>query len=143
MQTPDARAGLGLMVRMSLPWLSGAGDESEAARAEASASEAELATLEREIRVDVAEAIGALARARRALVVLREIERPAVARALDATTAALATEPGSVLDYIDAARAQTELDLEEAQLVRDAALAAVALENAVGGSIDATATEAP
>ena len=54
MQTPQARAGLGLEVGMTLPWLwSGQRDALDAARAEQAAEEADVLGLERSLTVDV------------------------------------------------------------------------------------------
>ena len=145
MQTPDARAGLGLMLTARLPWLSGAGAASEAARAEALASEADALAAQRMVRVEVAAAYGELLRARRALAALRGDEREATARALDAVTASFATREDSILDWLEAARAVNDLDVTEVELLAAVAHARVDLESALGSPLAdvGIAAEAP
>lgn len=133
MQTPQMRAGLGLEVGMTLPWLwSGERDEAEAARAEASAMEAEAAGLERSISVEVRTALAALTTIRRALAALRDLEAPATLLALDATAATYGAGEGTLLEWLDAARAIRELEIEEVELLVEVAHALADVGSALG-----------
>ncbi len=133
MQTPQMRAGLGLEFGMTLPWLwSGERDEAEAARAEANAMEAEAAGIERSISVEVRTALAALATVRRALAALRELEAPAAALALDATAATYGAGDGTLLEWLDAARAIRELEIQEVELLMEVAHALADLASALG-----------
>ncbi len=136
MQTPQMRAGLGLEIGMTLPWLwSGERDEAEARRADARAMEAEAAGLELAIAVEVRGALAELETTRRVLRALRESEAPAAALAFDATAATYGAGEGSLLEWLDAARAIRELELEEAEVLTEVAHARVAVASALGASL--------
>jgi outer membrane protein TolC len=136
MQMPQMRAGLGLEIGMTLPWLwSGERDEAEARRADARAMEAEAAGLELGIAVEVRGALAELETTRRVLRALRESEAPAAALAFDATAATYGAGEGSLLEWLDAARAIRELELEEAEVLTEVAHARVAVASALGASL--------
>lgn len=133
MGMPSARPGLGAAVGMTLPWLwSGEGAARDAARAEVEAANEEVAAIELEVRADVRAAAESLAALTRALDELRERERPAAQRALEAVGAGLATGTADLTAWLDAARALRELAVREAALLREVARAWAELERAVG-----------
>jgi outer membrane protein TolC len=133
MQTPQAPAGLGLEIGMTLPWLWSAEPAlAEAAHAEARAAEADVLGLERTIEVDVRTALAQLETTRRVLDVLRGREGPATALALDATAATYGAGTGTLLEWLDAARAIRELEIEETGLLTDVAHARVEVASAMG-----------
>ncbi len=135
MQTPQARAGMGLELGMTLPWLwSGERDVLEAARAEQAAEEAEVLGLERSLTVDVRLALAALDTLTATLASLREREAPAARLALDAVAATYGAGQGTLLDWLDAARAIRELELEEADLMGNVAHALADLTSATGAT---------
>jgi outer membrane protein TolC len=135
MQTPQARAGLGLELGMTLPWLwSGERDALEAARAEQAAEEAEVLGLERSLGVDVHTALAALDTLEATLTSLREREAPAAQLALDAVAATYGAGQGTLLDWLDAARAVRELGVEEADLRGELAHALADLVAATGAT---------
>ncbi len=137
MQTPGMRPGLGLELGMTLPWLwSGERDEAEALRAEARAVEAEAAGLARAIATEVRDALSAHEAAARALAVLREREAPATRAALDATAATYAAGQGTLLEWLDAARAIREVSLDEIELGAELAERRVEALGAMGMSLD-------
>lgn len=134
MQTPQMRAGLGLEFGMTLPWFwSGEPDLAEAARADAAAAEAEVLGAERMIEVEVRTALAELETTSRVLDTLRTREAPAAAFALDATAAAYGAGEGSLLEWLDAARAIRELEIEETEIQSEIlhALVGVASASAV------------
>lgn len=136
MQTPEARAGLGLELGMTLPWLwSGEPALAEAARAEASAAEADVLGLERTIEIEVRTAIAGLETRRRVLEALRGREARAAALALEATSATYGAGEGSLLEWLDAARAIRELEIEEAELLMDVGHALADVTSATGASL--------
>lgn len=133
MQMPSARPGVGAAIGMTLPWLwSGEGAARDAARAEEDAALEEVAALELEVRAEVGEAAASVESLRRALDELRERERPAAERALEAVTAGLSTGAVDVTAWLDAARALRELEVDEAGLLRELAIAWIELESASG-----------
>lgn len=135
MQTPQARAGLGLEIGMTLPWLwSGEHDALEAARAEEAAEEAEVLGLERSLGVDVRTALAALDTVAGTLATLREREAPAAQLALDAVASTYGAGQGTLLDWLDAARAIRELEVEETDLLGELAHALADLIAATGGT---------
>lgn len=144
MQMPSRRAGLGLELGMTLPWLwSGEGAEREAARLEAEAERDEIGRVERDVRVEIAGALRAIDVVLRALAVLRDEERPAAERALEAISATYATGGVDLIAWLDASRALRELDVEEARLSGDAARAIVELESALGFALDPSRESGP
>lgn len=135
MQTPQARAGLGLEVGMTLPWLwSGQRDALDAARASEAAEEAEVLGLERALTVDVRVALAGLDTLSATLTSLREQEAPAAQRALDAVAATYGAGEGTLLDWLDAARAIRELQIEEADLLGEVGHALADLTGATGAT---------
>jgi outer membrane protein TolC len=133
MQMPSARPGVGAAIGMTLPWLwSGEGAARDAARAEEDAALEEVAALELEVRAEIGEAAASVESLRRALDELRERERPAAERALEAVTAGLSTGAVDVTAWLDAARALRELEVDEAGLLRELAMAWIELESASG-----------
>lgn len=154
MQMPSQRAGLGASFGMTLPWLwSGEGAARDAARAAAEAELDGVAGLERDLGAELAAAIGSLDAAERAVRTLRERERPAAQRAMEAVASTYAAGRADLLAWLDAVRTLRELDVEEARLLGEAAHAWAELESAVGGEIaretegagtseDATASDA-
>lgn len=131
MQMPSMRPGLGAAVGMTLPWLySGEGAARDAARAEADAAREEAEALERELRAEVRSAAASLQANARALAILRERERPAAERAIEAVRAALATGGAEIDDWLAAMERVRELEVEETRLIREAAMARAALEGA-------------
>lgn len=135
MQTPQARAGLGLEVGMTLPWLwSGERDVLEAARADQAAEEAEVRGLERSLTVDVRMALAELDTLSSTLASLREGEAPAARLAFDAVASTYGAGQGTLLDWLDAARAIRELELEEADLMGEVAHALADLTSATGAT---------
>lgn len=133
MQMPGARAGLGLEVGMSLPWLwGGAADRAEAARAAARAAEAELDGALRALRVEVTATVAELETLRADLEVLVSRERLAAERVEEAAAAAYRGGEGSLLEWLDAARARRELVLEEVEVRAALARRMVALGRVVG-----------
>lgn len=138
MQMPSARAGLGASFGMTLPWLwSGEGAARDAARATAEAELDAVAGLERDLRAEVAAAVGGLDVATRALRTLRERERPAAQRAMEAVAGTYAAGRADLLAWLDAVRTLRELDVEEARLLGGAARAIAELESVIGGPIEA------
>ncbi len=136
MQTPQAPAGLGLELTMTLPWLwSGEADELEAARESALAALADTSSIEHDIAVDLSEALGELETASATLVVLREREAPAARRAVEAALEGYAAGTGDLLDWLDAARAIRELDVEEAELRGALGHALTEVESIVGAPL--------
>lgn len=135
MQTPQARAGMGLEVGMTLPWLwSGQRDALEAARADQAAEEAEVLGIERSLTVDVRVALAQLDTLSATLSSLREREAPAAQLALDAVAATYGAGQGTLLDWLDAARAIRELALEEADLQAEVGHALADLTGATGAT---------
>ena len=135
MQTPQARAGMGLELGMTLPWLwSGQRDALDAARADQAAEEAEVLGLERSLTVDVRVALAALDTLTATLASLREREAPAAQLALDAVAATYGAGQGTLLDWLDAARAIRELQLEEADLMGELGHALADLTAATGAT---------
>lgn len=133
MQSPQARAGLGLELGMTLPWLwSGEPARAEAARAEATAAEAEVAGLARSVEVEVRTALAALETTRRVLDVLRTREAPAATLAQDASASTYGAGEGALLDWLDAVRAAREVEMTEAELLTDVAHARTDVANAMG-----------
>lgn len=135
MQTPQARAGMGLEVGMTLPWLwSGERDALDAARAGQAAEEAEVLGLERSLVVDVRTALAELDTLAATLASLREHEAPAAQLAIDAVAATYGAGQGTLLDWLDAARAIRELQLEEADLRGEVGHALAELTSATGAT---------
>ncbi len=141
MQMPSMRPGLGAALSFTLPWLwSGEGAARDAARAEADAELDLLAGLERDVRAELAGASSELQAALAALRVLRERQRPAAQRALDAMLAAYPSGSVDLNAWLDAARAVRELDVEEARLLAEAARVFAELESTVGAPLTQGAT---
>jgi cobalt-zinc-cadmium efflux system outer membrane protein len=137
MQTPQMRAGLGLEFGMTLPWLwSGESDLAAAARAEAAAAEAEVAGSERSIAVEVRTAVAELQTSANVLETLRTREAPAAAFALDATAAAYGAGEGTLLEWLDAARAIRELEIEETEILSEILHALVGVASASGAHLE-------
>ncbi len=136
MQMPQGRPGMGASVGMTLPWLwSGEGAARDAAVLEAEAELDEVAALEREVRAEVRGAAAELHAASQALTELRERERPAAERALEAVGARYPSGAVDLDAWLDAARRVRDLDVEEARLLGNVARAWAALEGAVGDSL--------
>lgn len=137
MQMPGARAGLGAAFGMTLPWLwSGEGARRDAAREEVDAALDEVAALERDVRVEVVGAVHALEVVARSLAILREHRRPATARALEAVGSNYATGQADLLTWLDLVRAMRDIDIEEVELLGEAAHAWADLEGAVGAPLE-------
>jgi hypothetical protein len=131
MQAPQMRPGLGLEFGMTLPWLwSGEPDLAAAARAEAAAAEAEVLGAERAIEVEVRTALAELETTAHVLETLRTREAPAAAFALDATAAAYGAGEGTLLEWLDAARAIRELEIEETEILSEILHALVGVASA-------------
>jgi outer membrane protein TolC len=142
MQMPRGRAGMGASVGMTLPWLwSGEGAARDASVLEAEAELDEVAALEREVRAEVRAAAAELHAASRGLTELRERERPAAERALEAIGARYPSGAVELGAWLDAARRVRDLDVEEARLLGDVARAWAALEGAVGDSLASEASD--
>lgn len=142
MQMPSARPGVGAAIGMTLPWLwSGEGAARDAARLEAEAQLDEVHALELEVRAEVRAAAAELEAATRALEALRERERPAAERALEAIAARYPSGAVDLDAWLDAARALRELEVEEARLLGRAARAWAALEGAVGDALASASGE--
>jgi outer membrane protein TolC len=135
MQMPGARAGLGVEVGMTLPWLwGGGGDRLEAARAAARAAEAELDGALRGLRAEVTALLGELETSRAELEVLVTREQPAAERVEEASAAAYRGGEGTLLEWLDAVRARRELALEEVEVRATLVRLTVALARAIGAS---------
>jgi len=141
MQTPNAAPGLMLELGMSLPWLWGGADAAaDAARAELDASHADIASVELEIEVQVRAALAAVETVASTLADLEAHEAPATRRALDAVEAEYAGGGGTLLDWLDSARAVRELSVEEVDLTAELAHRVVDLATAVSARVGDVAT---
>lgn len=103
--------------------------------------EAEAAGLERSISVEVRTALAALSTTRRAITALRELEAPAAALALDATAATYGAGDGTLLEWLDAARAIRGLEIEEVELLMEVAHALADVASALGALLADLAAE--
>lgn len=122
---------------MTLPWLwSGEPDMAAAARSEARAAEADIVAIERRVRVEVREAVAAVDATADTLALLRTVEAPASRRALAAVESAYRAGGSSLLDWLDAARAVRELEIEEVELLVELAHAVTEVSGALGASLD-------
>lgn len=133
---PMMTPGYGLSAMSTLPWLWGGGAHRERAAALRASSEA----LDRdarvaEVRAEVTEAHAEMLTAARALETLRAEALPAARRALDAARGAFAAGNGSLLEWLDAARALTDLGDEEADDIAMLLRAVANLEARVGAPV--------
>jgi outer membrane protein TolC len=136
MQTPSMRPGLGVEVGITLPWFwSGEGPARDAARLEAEAELDEVARMERDVRVEVVGAARMIEVVARTLATLRERERPAAERALEAVAVTYSSGEVDLIAWLDAVRAVRELGVEEARLLGEGAHAQAELESAIGVSL--------
>jgi outer membrane protein TolC len=142
MQTPSARAGLGAMVGMSLPWLWGDGpDLNESAKHELDAVESDLEEVGRTIRIEVARAAGRVRAQSRSLDMLLERELPAADAALEAERSALRNGGFNLVSWIQSAHALREAHVDEARTRAALQRAWVELELTVGRPLDDAAGE--
>jgi outer membrane protein TolC len=136
MQAPSMRAGLGAMVSMSLPWLSGgASNQRASAEHEARAAAADTLDVTRKVRVEVVRAAGQVKALDRSLAVLREREIPAAHRALDAERASLSAGDFNLASWIQAGHAVREAHIDEARIQGALENAWIDLEASVGQSL--------
>lgn len=130
------RPGIGLTVSMSLPWLWGPQDERVAQADEERAAESSMReALGVDAQSEVTEAHALLAAAEAQLVVIDAQALPAVRRAIDALAASYVTGSANLLEWIDAARAGLDLEMDRAELGAELAHAIAALERAVGAPL--------
>jgi outer membrane protein TolC len=116
MQMPGARAGLGAMVGMSLPWLWGGGsDAREAAEHDVSAARSELESAQRRARAEVARAEGQSRALARSLQMLTEREIPAAERAMDAHHASTTGALFDLSEWLESAFALRQARLDEVE----------------------------
>ena len=128
-QTPQARAGVGAMVSMSVPWMWGGGRaEQEAQSAEAQAEEDDLTFRVQRVRVELAQALGAVRVARRSHAALHLRARPAAADALATSLSMIASGGADARGSLDAARVLNEVELETVQSLAALAHAQADLE---------------
>lgn len=136
MQSPASRPGLGLMFEMSLPWLWGPGRaRQDVARHDVAATEAEFASTQRAIRLEVTRAAGQVRALSRSLAVLIEREIPAAQRALEAERATLAAGEFNLTSWIQAAHALRQAHVDEARVRGALASAWIELESSVGKTV--------
>jgi outer membrane protein TolC len=116
MHSPAERPGLGAMIAVSLPWLSGEGRAlREAADHERSAARAALDDEQLQVRSQVAQAAGRVRALARSLALLLEREIPAATRALEAERAGLVGSDFNLASWIQAAHALREAHVDEAR----------------------------
>ncbi len=116
MQTPGARAGLGAMVGMSLPWLWGGGsDAREAAEHDVNAARSELESAQRRARAEVTRADGQARVLGRSLQMLTEREIPAAERAMEAHHASATGAMFDLAEWLEAALALRQARLDEVE----------------------------
>lgn len=134
MQMPGARAGLGAMVGLSLPWLWGGGpDAREAAAHDVSAARNELESAERRARAEVTRADGQARALDRSLRVLTEREIPAAERAMEAHHASTTGGEFDLTEWLESAFALRQARLDEVDTRTALAHALVDLSVARGG----------
>lgn len=142
MQMPETRAGAGITLEMTLPWLwSGEGAARDAARLEVEAELEEVRALELEVRAEVHAAAVLLHTAAQALETLREQERPAAERTLESIAARYPSGGVDLVAWLDAVQTVRALDIEEARLLAESARAWAGLERAVGEALNAEASD--
>ena len=133
MQDPMREPGLGALVSMTLPWLSGAGRARVAqAREEVLAEHATIEGARWTARREIADARAQLAASEQVLSVLRRESIPAATRGIDAVRSAYVTGDADLVQWLDASRTALEFAMDEADAIADLARAAGALESAVG-----------
>jgi outer membrane protein TolC len=134
------RPGIGLNASMSLPWLWG--PNRDRARQAVEEERAEIAARDNEriaTQSDVSEAFSRVLALEAQLILIRQRSLPATQRSLDAITTTFSTGGSTVLEWLDVARSQLDLELESIVLTGDLKRAVAALERAVGTQLPRTA----
>lgn len=135
-QDPRMRPGIGLSFSMSLPWLWGPQGERVAQAEEERAVESSVReSVAIDAQSEVTQAHAMLASAEAQFVVVDAQALPAVRRAIDALAAAYVTGNANLLEWIDAARAILDLEMEKIELGAELAHSIAALEQAVGAPL--------
>jgi outer membrane protein TolC len=129
------RHGYGVMVSMSLPWLSGRGRaEARAAAEEVRAEEQAVAAARTSARYELAEAAAHVEAARETLATLEREILPRAERAWESARSAFAAGRGGAIDVLGALDAWLEARLEHLRAQAELAGGLVDLERATGGA---------
>lgn len=135
-QDPKMRPGFGLSASMSLPWLWGPqGARVSQMRSEEAAEQAAREAESVDAQDEVSEAHARLQAAEEQLLVIHGRALPAARRSIEALTAGYATGNTSLLEWVDAARAVLDFEMEDIQLRAELMHALAALEQAVGAPL--------